>query len=94
MNRAQCHCPYCTMVRARLPKGACRLFATVDLGYTLVSPDGRSVWCGPGMKPLDSVPFARMVRFPNRKAAQKAADGLRKAIGLHVKVQSLSWHGG
>jgi hypothetical protein len=60
------------------------------LGFVLTDSGLRHVWCGPGMRRIDAVNILRVPRWDDRRAAQRAAAGLRRAIGLHVQAAPLS----
>jgi hypothetical protein len=58
--------------------------------FLLCDPGLRFVWCGPGMRRLDSVDLLRVPRWDKRIDANRAARALCRAIGLIVQPEPLS----
>ncbi len=55
------------------------------LAYCLTDPACRHVWCGPGMRKLhNGLSLSRLPFWGTKAEAQRAADALRKAIGLRA----------
>lgn len=47
------------------------------LGYILTDAAIRVVWCGPGIRPIESADVLRVPRWEDRRAAERAARALR-----------------